>query len=88
MPSLRAATRRWWPPITVWSSLRAMIGSISPNSWMLRVSASSSASEMRLGLKRLGCRLPIATWLMIKVAVLMLPMFALLPSARLSPRRR
>src|SRR5438876_7085373 len=48
-PRRRAASSRWWPPITARSSRRAMIGSTRPKFWMLRVRASSSPSEIRRG---------------------------------------
>ena len=40
-PSLRAASRRWCPPMTDLSSRRAMTGSTKPNLRMERVSDSS-----------------------------------------------
>src|SRR5437870_13504978 len=52
------------------SARRAMIGSTRPNSWMLRVSASISASEMRRGLPLSGRTLPMGTCSMLIAGVL------------------
>src|SRR5660398_292679 len=53
-PSLRAASRRWCPPMTVLSSARAITGSTSPNCRMLLVSDSSSSSESAWGWRGRG----------------------------------
>ena len=61
MPRRRAASSRWWPPMTVLSSRRASTGWTKPHSRRLRVSASSSASEIRRGFAGSGRSSSIAT---------------------------
>ncbi len=61
MPSFRAATKRWWPPITVRSSRRASTGCTKPNSRMLRVRASSWASPILRGFAGSGRSESIST---------------------------
>jgi hypothetical protein len=61
-PRRRAATRRWWPPITILSSCRASTSCTNPNSRSERVSASRSWSLILRGLDGSGRSSAMGIW--------------------------
>jgi len=79
-PRRRAATRRWWPPMTMLSSRRASTGWTKSNCLRLRVSAFISSFPMVRGLAGSGCRESIATF-SIFISVLVVVISGLLSSA-------
>ena len=66
-PRRRAATNRWWPPMTTPSSRRANTGWTKPNCRMERSRESSSSSLIRRGLAGSGWSESIGTCSIVRV---------------------